>query len=120
VPRNQPGQALAKKILKASGVTTPQWHFIRSSDQLKEIDWKQFPLPAFIKPAYEGSSKGISSGSIASSIEEITSAVSKMMDLYRQPVLVEQFISGMSNGRITGNSPAKVVGLCIFYRRKDR
>ena len=110
---------LAKKILKASGVTTPQWHFIRSSDQLREIDWKQFPLPAFIKPAYEGSSKGISSGSVASSIEEITSAVSKMMDLYRQPVLVEQFISGdeVTVG-IIGNSPAKVVGIMHILPKK--
>jgi D-alanine-D-alanine ligase len=103
---------LAKKLLMASGVTTPQWHLISYSNQLNEINWNQFPLPAFIKPAYEGSSKGITSGSIATSIDQIITVVSKMIELYRQPVLVEQFIAGdeVTVG-VVGNSPARVLGI---------
>jgi D-alanine-D-alanine ligase len=103
---------LTKTILMASGITTPQWHLIAQSVQLNEINWDRFPLPAFIKPAYEGSSKGISSGSIATSVDQIITLVSKMIELYRQPVLVEQFISGdeVTVG-VIGNSPARVLGI---------
>jgi D-alanine-D-alanine ligase len=103
---------LTKTILMASGITTPQWHLITQSVQLNEINWSRFPLPAFIKPAYEGSSKGITSGSIATSIDQIKTVVSKMVELYRQPVLVEQFIAGdeVTVG-VVGNSPPRVLGI---------
>jgi D-alanine-D-alanine ligase len=103
---------LTKKILKASGVITPQWHLINRRSQLEEIDWCGFPLPAFIKPAYEGSSKGITSGSVATSIDQLENTISKLLELYRQPVLVEQFIAGdeVTVG-VIGNSPARVLGI---------
>jgi len=87
-------KSLTKKILAASGITTPQWHLIEQREHLAEIDWSKLQLPAFIKPAYEGSSKGITSGSRAESADQLVEVASELLERYRQPVLVEKFIAG--------------------------
>lgn len=105
-------KALTKKILAASGITTPPWQLINQSQQLAEIDWSTFLLPAFIKPAYEGSSKGITSGSIARSADHLVVAATELLERYHQPVLVEQFIAGdeVTVG-VVGNAPPRILGI---------
>ena len=49
---------LTKKIVSWEGIATPKWCVIGDS-QLKSIDWQSLPYPAFVKPVWEGSSKGI-------------------------------------------------------------
>jgi len=103
---------LAKKILAASEITTPEWKLVTQRDKLKETDWNSFPLPAFIKPAYEGSSKGITLGSIVYNTKQLVEVAAETLERYHQPILVEKFISGdeVTVG-ITGNSPPKVLGI---------
>lgn len=110
---------LTKKILAASGITTPQWHVIAQMKQLEEIEWGDFTLPAFIKPAYEGSSKGITSGSIAESTDQVTEVVSELLEHYRQPVLVERFIAGdeITVG-VVGNYPPSILGIMRVLPRQ--
>src|SRR5512136_2763724 len=50
---------LTKKLVALEGVSTPTWRIINDRHELREIESCQFPFPAIIKPAYEGSSKGI-------------------------------------------------------------
>jgi D-alanine-D-alanine ligase len=111
---------LTKKILAASGITTPEWHLIGQSDHLKEIAWNSLPLPAFIKPAYEGSSKGITSGSVVHSAAQIFEVVTEMLERYHQPALVEKFIAGdeVTVG-VVGNSPPRVLGIMRVLPRKS-
>lgn len=111
---------LTKKILAASGIITPAWHLIDQSNQLKEIDWNSFPLPAFIKPAHEGSSKGITFGSVAYSAGQIVEVVTELLECYHQPVLVEKFIAGdeITVG-VVGNSPPKVLGIMRVLPRQS-
>jgi D-alanine-D-alanine ligase len=73
-----------------------------------------------MKPAYEGSSKGIHPNSLVDSMEQVKSTVSDMLELYRQPVLVEQFIDGeeVTVGML-GNSPPKVLGMMSILPRKQ-
>ena len=110
---------LTKKILSASGITTPPWQVIHQSKQLTELDWNAFPLPAFIKPAFEGSSKGITSGSIARSADQIAEVVADLLERYHQPILVEQFIAGdeITVG-IIGNSPHRILGVMHVLSRQ--
>ncbi len=111
---------LTKKILAASGVTTPPWHVINQSEQLAETDWDAFPLPAFIKPAYEGSSKGITFGSIARSVDQLVAATTELLEHYHQPVLVEQFIAGeeITVGMV-GNTPPRILGIMRVLSRQN-
>jgi D-alanine-D-alanine ligase len=111
---------LTKKLLNLEGIPTPEWRMINNRRELKETTWEGFPFPAIVKPAFEGSSKGIHPNSLVDSVEEAIHAVTEMLELYRQPVLVEQFIDGEEiTVGILGNSPPKVLGLMSILPRKQ-
>ena len=111
---------LTKKLLKLAGIPTPEWHMINNPEELKGTTWESFPFPAIVKPAYEGSSKGIHPNSLVDSMEQVNGKVNDMLELYRQPVLVEQFIDGeeVTVGML-GNSPPKVLGMMSILPRKQ-
>jgi D-alanine-D-alanine ligase len=110
---------LAKRLVSFSGVATPRWQVVGDTRQLKEVEWGQFPLPAFAKPAHEGSSKGIRITSRLESSQQIVEAVTGLLEYYQQPVMVEEFISGEEvTVGVIGNSPPKVVGIMRVVPRK--
>ena len=110
---------LAKKLVAAEGVATPQWRLINDEEELSKASWERFPFPAIVKPAYEGSSKGIRLSSVAENREQMTKEVSRLLEDYRQPVMVEEFISGdeVTVG-IIGNAPPRLVGMMRVVPRK--
>jgi D-alanine-D-alanine ligase len=113
---------LAKKLVAAEGVSTPRWQVITDEEDLGQIPWEQFPFPAIIKPAHEGSSKGIRLTSVVDGVSRAQEEVIRLLDSYRQPVMVEEFIAGdeVTVG-IIGNSPPRVVGMMrIIPRRRER
>jgi D-alanine-D-alanine ligase len=110
---------LAKRLVSFSGVATPRWQVVGDTRQLKEVEWGQFPLPAFAKPAHEGSSKGIRITSRLENSQQIVEAVTGLLEYYQQPVMVEEFISGEEvTVGVIGNSPPKVVGIMRVVPRK--
>jgi D-alanine-D-alanine ligase len=110
---------LAKRLVSFSGVATPRWQVVGDTKQLKEVEWGQFPLPAFAKPAHEGSSKGIRITSRLENSPQIVEAVTGLLEYYQQPVMVEEFISGEEvTVGVIGNSPPKVVGIMRVVPRK--
>lgn len=112
---------LTKKLVALSGISTPRWQVIASSGELRGMAWDDFPFPAFVKPASEGSSKGIRLGSRVESIEQMTGVATVLLERYRQPVMVEEFIAGdeVTVG-IVGNSPPKVVGIMrVLPKRRE-
>ncbi len=110
---------LTKKLVALSGVATPRWQVVNDMSQWKEADWSKFPLPAFVKPAHEGSSKGIRIASRLVNQQQIKEAVARLLDHYQQPVMVEEFISGEEvTVGVVGNSPPKIVGIMRVVPRK--
>lgn len=112
---------LTKKLVAMAGVCTPKWCVITNKEELCQTSWDGFPLPAIIKPAYEGSSKGIRLDSIVNTPEQATGTVSKLLAYYRQPVILEEFIDGdeVTVG-IIGNSPPRILGMMrVLPKRKD-
>jgi D-alanine-D-alanine ligase len=97
---------LAKDMVERAGVLVPRGLCIAHPAELSAHDWSTFPLPAFVKPACEGSSKGICRGSRPDTVEALHREVLRLLALYRQPVLVEEFISGAElTVGIAGNPP---------------
>ena len=109
---------LTKQLVKAAGVPTPAWHVIDTPEQLSAVSWNGLAYPVIIKPAYEGSSKGIRVSSLASNPEEATEVINRLIKCYRQPMMVEEFIPGdeVTVG-IVGNKPPAVLGMMRIIPR---
>jgi D-alanine-D-alanine ligase len=110
---------LTKKLVQAAGVCTPKWEVVNDRRGMERVCQDSFPLPAFIKPAFEGSSKGIRLGCRVEAREQMAGVTSALLEQYRQPIMVEEFISGdeVTVG-IMGNSPPQIVGIMRILPRK--
>lgn len=82
---------LTKKILTYHSVPTAKFKVFRSAG---EVDVSSLDFPLFVKPAHEGSSMGISPSSVCNSYNEVLAEVERLARLYKQPALVEEFLSG--------------------------
>lgn len=113
---------LTKKILAAEGIKTPRWLVVSDKESQSILSLERFNFPVIIKPAYEGSSKGIRLNSIAHSLHQTVNEIKQLLELYRQPVMVEEFIDGdeVTVG-IIGNKSPEIVGVMrILPRNKTQ
>jgi D-alanine-D-alanine ligase len=110
---------LTKKLVKAEGINTPNWLVIDGEKDLYLAPWEKLTFPVIIKPASEGSSKGIGLTSLANDVRQAETEVRRVLDAYRQPVMVEEFIDGdeVTVG-IVGNSPPLIVGMMRVALKK--
>lgn len=110
---------LTKKLASLAGISTPRWHTISCLNELEQIDLKELPYPAFVKPANEGSSKGIRGSSRVETPQQMASAATFLLQSYNQPVMVEEFIDGHEiTVGVVGNCPAAVLGVMRVVPRK--
>jgi D-alanine-D-alanine ligase len=110
---------LAKKLVAAEGVRTPRWRVISDEAELEQLSWNGFPFPAIVKPACEGSSKGIRLTSLVRDARQAEDESKRILEGYRQPAMVEEFIDGdeVTVG-IVGNAPPKLVGMMRILPKK--
>lgn len=108
---------LTKQLVRTAGVPTPDWRVISSREEISRLDCTAL-LPAFIKPAYEGSSKGVRLASRADNPAQIVALAARLVTEYRQPVMIERFIAGDEvTAGIIGNPP-RVLGIMRVVPRK--
>lgn len=98
-------KAFTKKILKAEEIPTPLFQIFTKGDEELNPNLK-FPL--IVKPNREGSAKGINASNVVDNQESLFNKIKEIKDLYKQEVLVEEFIDGkeltvgiLENGRTT-------------------
>lgn len=84
-------KAMAKHVARGCGVPTPDFALVSSPDEAAAVVLEP---PLFVKPVAEGTSKGITAASLVRSRAELVSACATLLRDYRQPVLVERFLSG--------------------------
>ncbi|HLE01763.1 MAG TPA: D-alanine--D-alanine ligase [Bdellovibrionota bacterium] len=82
---------LTKSIVAQHGVPVPKGYFISSLDDLRSIETSN---PLFIKPNFEGSSKGITMDSIIQSPADLKPRVEALLKRYPSGVVVEEYIPG--------------------------
>jgi D-alanine-D-alanine ligase len=82
------------------------------NDSTSPTDFPKLPFPVIVKPAWEGSSKGIRGTCVVDSAAELRAAIQRLASDYSQPVLIEEFIDGdeLTVG-ILGNQPPRVLGV---------
>ncbi|MDZ7384941.1 MAG: ATP-grasp domain-containing protein [candidate division KSB1 bacterium] len=84
-------KARAKEILSYYGVATPRFTVVRPGEAIELTDLR---FPVIVKPVSEGSSKGVFNDSVADDATQAQERVKMCLATYRQPVLVEEFLSG--------------------------
>jgi len=101
-------KVMAKKIFIAEGIPTPKFFEIKTIDTLVNTDHLKFPL--IVKPRFEGSSKGLSDNSRVKNKKELKKQVEYIVTTYKQPALIEEFISGQEfTVAIVGNDHPEVM-----------
>jgi D-alanine-D-alanine ligase len=101
-------KVMAKKIFIAEKIPTPKFFEISSTAELANTNHHKFPL--IVKPRFEGSSKGLSENSRVANREELLKQVDYIVNAYKQPALVEEFISGQEfTVALVGNDPVEVL-----------
>lgn len=102
----------AKQIAQAGGIPTPGFQVIDTVDDLSLFGPFPLDFPVIVKPAYEGSSKGIHEGSRVNGLTGLRERVGQVIETYRQPALVEQFIAGTEvTVGVVGGGPPQIVGV---------
>ncbi len=82
---------LTEKLLGVRGISVPKGMLLTSEAPNLPED---LPVPLFIKPNYEGTSKGISQKSVVEDREEARRRIKELLAEYPEGVSVEQFIPG--------------------------
>ncbi len=85
-------KALSKRVLRQHGILTAEFQVMESG---RERLSPKLKFPLIVKPNQEGSSKGVSaSASVVDDEEALRAVVRELVERYRQPALVEDYIAG--------------------------
>ncbi len=82
-------KGLSKLVLEREGIPTPRFQLFRIGDEKFSLDF-----PVIIKPVLEDASIGITFDSIARDDNDLRAKVARILETYRQPALVEEYIEG--------------------------
>jgi len=109
---------LTKRLVASEGVPTPAAQLV---ERLADLDFDSVIYPAFVKPNFEGSSKGIADDSVVTSRARLEAKVATMLGRYPDGVLIERFIAGrdLTVAWLAGASPATGGVLPIAEYRFD-
>lgn len=100
---------MTKMVVRGSGVATPRSLVVQNP---ADLTGHALQYPLFIKPIAEGTGKGVTSDSKISSLQELTAGCRDLLEKFRQPVLVEEFLPGreFTTGLIGTGCDTQVLG----------
>jgi D-alanine-D-alanine ligase len=104
----------AKTIVAAAGVMVPKSILLAPAQKTADLGTPiaELTFPVVVKPAWEGSSKGIRNKCLVKTFAELPDVVDALRGDLRQPILLEEYIEGdeLTVG-IYGNAPAHILGI---------
>jgi D-alanine-D-alanine ligase len=80
-----------KEILSYRGVPTAPFVVAHSPADARRVS---LPFPLFVKPAYEGSGKGVTTRSFCKNRSQLVRQVSHLIATYSEPVMIETYLPG--------------------------
>ncbi len=111
-------KALAKKVLMQHDILTPNFQVMETG---REKLSSELTFPLIVKPNAEGSSKGIGSTNVVDDEAGLREAVRALIERYKQPVLVEEYITGreFTVGLLGDKRPRVLPPMEILFKDKD-
>lgn len=112
-------KGICKSIVSHHKIPTAKFKMIEKHCDVK-CDGLEFPL--FLKPAFEGTGKGITDKSIVYDAAEFEQMCRYLLDTFAQPVIVEEFLPGreFTVGIVGNDDNAKAIGTMeIKIKNKD-
>ena len=105
-----------KRLLDNQGLPTPRWRIYESA---APGDWEWFP--AMVKPAEEHCSLGVTTDAVVRTPDELRSRLVYVLETFRQPALVEDFIDGREfHVSLWGNGNVQMLPVAeMDFRRFD-
>ncbi len=103
-------KGMAKRVVRDAGIPTPDFRVAEKTGDFERIS--DLPFPLFVKPVAEGTGKGITAASKIINAVQLNVMGRKMLEDYRQPVLVETFLPGreFTVGIVGSGDRARVIG----------
>jgi D-alanine-D-alanine ligase len=84
-------KGISKQLVRGAGLPTPDFVVVARPADLDRV---YMPFPLFVKPVAEGSSKGVTGVSLVHDRTGLATSCRLLLERYRQPVLVEEFLPG--------------------------
>jgi D-alanine-D-alanine ligase len=113
-------KSLAKRIARSLDIETPEFWVV---DGPRDLDVVPSRFPLFVKPLWEGSSKGIRRSSRVENRADLEREVNRIwQDYKRNPILVETYIPGRDvTVGVVGNDPLEIIGsMEIVFRDRSQ
>jgi D-alanine-D-alanine ligase len=102
-------KAMAKRIVMSQNIPTPRFKKI---ERVEDFHGLNLRYPLFVKLCHEGSSKGVRLDSKISDAHSLAEKARGLLETYRSPVLVEEFIKGPEfTVGVLGNEDPFVLGV---------
>jgi D-alanine-D-alanine ligase len=99
----------AGRLVAAAGVPVLTQRSVRSRAEAETLAFPE-PFPLFVKPRWEGTSKGIGPGSRVEDRAGLVREVQRVVRDYDQPALVEPFLGGPEyTVTVIGNAPPRAL-----------
>lgn len=110
-------KAWTNRAVAAEGVRVAPQVTIASAQEARSCELPA-AFPLFVKPRWEGTSKGIRATSRVEDREALVREVERVVGAYRQPALVEAFVAGAEyTVSVVGHDPARA--LPVLQRALD-
>jgi D-alanine-D-alanine ligase len=102
-------KGMCKHVARAAGIATPDFAVVATAAEAEAVD---LPLPLFVKPVAEGTSKGIDVTSVVNDKAALVARCADLLARFDQPVLVERFLPGreFTVGMLGTGADARALG----------
>ncbi len=102
-------KAMAKRVVAQQGLATPAFDVIET---LADLNGMVLRYPLFAKPLAEGTGKGVDQNSKIDNPEQLRTVCADLLETYRQPALVEEFLPGreFTVGILGTGAQARAIG----------
>jgi len=102
----------AKKLAALAGVAVPRGFALPADAPADSVPVKELPFPLVVKPAWEGSSKGIRNRCLVREASELPDVLAALRRDHPQTILLEEYIGGLEvTVGLVGNGRPELLGI---------